>query len=446
MRDTRDPVEELQLSYAARYFTEGIPKYEVPDGPMPARAAYQLVSDELALDGNPKQNLASFVTTYMEPEADQLAQEVLNKNLVDKDEYPRTEVIHRRVCAMLGSLLNAPDDCTPVGTATVGSSEAIMLGLVAARAAWRRRGGGTGGRPNVVCSGLVHTCWEKAAVYFDMDLRQVPPEPGRYTLDPERVKALVDENTVAVGAILGNTFTGEIDDIAGIDAMLRTLPYEVPIHVDAASGGFVAPFLVPELAWDFRLERVKSINISNHKFGLVYPGMGTVLFRDESDVDESLIFHITYLGGDAPTYSLNFSQASQGVVLQYYNFLRLGKQGYGEVMAAIDANAKTLRAQLRELDVFEMIGEETFMPVVAVALKDTSKHDVFELSSRIRESGWIVPAYKLPANAQDVAVLRMVVRESISRDKIDQFVEDLCHALGRASGTVAPHQPRRPIC
>lgn len=445
MRDLPDPSEELQLAYAARFFTEGIPKYEVPDGPMPARAAYQLVSDELALDGNPKQNLASFVTTFMEPEADQLAKEVLNKNLVDKDEYPRTEIIHRRVCAMLGSLLNAPDDCTPVGTATVGSSEAIMLGLVAARAAWRKRGGGTG-HPNIVCSGLVHTCWEKAAVYFDMELRQVPPEPGRYTLDAERVRPLVDENTVAVGAILGNTFTGEIDDVAGIDEMLRSLPYAVPIHVDAASGGFVAPFLVPELAWDFRLERVKSINISNHKFGLVYPGMGTVLFRDESDVDESLIFHITYLGGDAPTYSLNFSQASQGVVLQYYNFLRLGRRGYGEVMAAIDTNAKTLRAKLRELDVFEMIGEETFMPVVAVALKDTSKHDVFELSARVREAGWIVPAYKLPPNAEEIAVLRMVVRESISRDKIDQFIDDLRHALGRAAGTIPPHQPLRPIC
>jgi glutamate decarboxylase len=279
-----------------------------------------------------------------------------------------------------------------------------------------------------------------------MELRQVPPEPGRYVLDAERVKALVDENTVAVGAILGNTFTGEVDDVAGIDEMLRSLPYEVPIHVDAASGGFVAPFLVPELAWDFRLERVKSINISNHKFGLVYPGMGTVLFRDESDVDDSLVFHITYLGGDAPTFSLNFSQASQGVVLQYYNFLRLGRSGYGEVMAAIDANAKALRAELRNLDAFEMIGEETFMPVIAVALKDGAKRDVFELSARIRETGWIVPAYRLPANAQDVAVLRMVVRESISRDMIDQLIEDLRHALGRASGALEPGQPRRPIC
>jgi glutamate decarboxylase len=445
MHTFRDDGEKLELSYAARYFTEGIPKFEVPPGPMPARAAYQLVADELALDGNPKQNLASFVTTWMEPEADQLAHEVRTKNLVDKDEYPRTEIIHRRVCQMLGSLLNAPEDCTPVGTATVGSSEAIMLGLIAHRTAWRKRGGGTG-RPNVVCSGLVHTCWEKAAVYFDLELRLVPPEPGRYVMDAERVRALVDENTIAVGAILGNTFTGEVDDIAGIDAMLRELPYEVPIHVDAASGGFVAPFLVPELAWDFRLERVRSINISNHKFGLVYPGMGTVLFRDESDVDDSLVFHITYLGGDAPTFSLNFSQASQGVVLQYYNFLRLGRSGYGDVMASIDANAKALRAGLAELDVFDLLGAETFMPVIAVTPKDPEHHDVFELSARIRESGWIIPAYKLPANAQDVSVLRIVVRESISRDMVDQLVEDLCHALGRPGQLPAPREPRRPIC
>jgi glutamate decarboxylase len=441
----RIDVEKLAPSYAEKAFTEGIAKFEIPEGPLPARAAYQMVSDELALDGNPRQNLASFVTTWMEPEAEQLAKETLNKNLVDKDEYPRTEAIHRRVNAMLASLLNAPDDCTPVGTATVGSSEAIMLGLIAHKTAWRKRGQGTG-QPNIVCSALVHTCWEKAARYFDLELRSIPVEPGRYVLDAERVKAHVDENTVAVGAILGNTFTGEVDDIAGIDAMLRELPYEVPIHVDGASGGFVAPFLAPDLAWDFRLERVRSINISNHKFGLVYPGMGSVVFRDESDVDPSLIFDITYLGGSSPTYSLNFSQASQGVILQYYNFLRLGREGYAAVMRSIDANAKALRRKLRELEVFDMIGEETFMPVIAVALKEGCGHDVFELSAHIREQGWIVPAYTLPANAEQVAVLRMVVRESVSRDLVDLLADDIAWALGRSSGKIPPHQPKRPIC
>ena len=440
--------DEIDLPYARHTSTEAIPRDTVPDGSMSARAAYQLVSDELALDGNPKQNLASFVTTWMEPEAQQLAAEVLNKNLVDKDEYPRTEVIHRRVMQMMGSLLNAPDGCTPVGTATVGSSEAIMLGLVAHRKSWQRRGQGSG-RPNVVCSGLVHTCWEKAAAYFDMELRIVPPEPGRYVLDAERVKAQVDENTVAVGAILGNTFTGEVDDIVGIDAMLRELPYEVPIHVDAASGGFVAPFLAPDLAWDFRLERVRSINISNHKFGLVYPGMGSVVFRDESDVPDELVFHITYLGGDAPTYSLNFSQASQGVVLQYYNFLRLGRDGYAQVMSAIDRNAQELRTRLRAMDAFEIVGEETFMPVIAVRLTDPAPMDVFALSARVREAGWIVPAYKLPPNAEEVAVLRMVVRESFSRDMVDLLADDLQTALGRGAGAgidTDGRAPHRPIC
>jgi glutamate decarboxylase len=439
--------DDLGLSYAQRYFTRGIPRDALPAEPMPAQAAYQLVSDELALDGNPKQNLASFVTTWMEPEAQRLAVDVLDKNLVDKDEYPRTETIHRRVMAMLGGLLNAHPDEEPVGTATVGSSEAIMLGLVAHRESWRKRGDGTG-RPNIVCSGLVHTCWEKAARYFDLELRQVAPEPGRYVLDAERVKPLVDENTVAVGAILGNTFTGEADDVAGIDAMLRELPYDVPIHVDAASGGFVAPFLVPDLAWDFRLAQVRSINVSNHKFGLVYPGMGSVVFRDESVVDPSLVFDITYLGGSAPTYSLNFSQSSQGVVLQYYNFLRLGREGYGSIMAAIDSNAKALRARLSDMGVFDMIGEETFMPVIAVALKDPSATDVFRLSARIREAGWIVPAYKLPPNATEVAVLRMVVRESFSRDMVDLLGDDVERALGRARGAdvETPDNPHRPIC
>jgi glutamate decarboxylase len=439
--------DDLGLSYAQRYFTEDIPRDLLPVESMPARAAYQLVHDELALDGNPKLNLASFVTTWMEPEAHQLAAEVLNKNLVDKDEYPRTEVIHRRVMAMLGGLLNAPEDCTPVGTATVGSSEAIMLGLVAHRKAWRNRGGGTG-QPNVVCSGLVHTCWEKAATYFDLELRTVPPEPGRTVLDAERVRPLVDENTIAVGAILGNTFTGEVDDVAGIDAMLRALPYDVPIHVDAASGGFIAPFLAPDLLWDFRLEQVRSINVSNHKFGLVYPGMGSVVFRDESCVDESLVFHITYLGGDAPTYSLNFSQASQGVVLQYFNFLRLGREGYGRVMAAIDSNARALRERLRATGAFELVGEDTFMPVIAVRLADDAGMDVFELSSRIREAGWIVPAYALPPNAEEIAVLRMVVRESFSRDMVALLGDDIERALGRPGrvGRDAPREPHRPIC
>lgn len=435
--------EPLDPTYAQRWFAQDVPANRLPDGPMPPDAAYQLVHDELALDGNPKLNLASFVTTWMEPQARELAAEVIDKNLVDKDEYPRTEVIHRRVVRMLGGLLNAPAGARPVGTATVGSSEAIMLALVAHREAWRARGGT--GRPNVVVSGLAHTCWEKAARYFDLDLRTVPPKPGRYVLDAERVRARLDERTIAVGAILGNTFTGQVDDVAGIDAMLGAHAPDVPIHVDAASGGFVAPFVAPELAWDFRLERVRSINVSNHKFGLVYAGMGSVVFRDESCVDPDLVFHITYLGGDAPTYSLNFSQPSVGVVLQYYNFLRLGRAGYERVMRTVAGNAAALRERLTGLDAFELVGD-TFMPVIAVRLTDATHGDAFALAHRLREGGWIVPAYRLPRDAEDIVVLRMVVRESFSRDMVDLLADDLARALGRDGGDGGPGEPHRPIC
>ncbi|HVS29708.1 MAG TPA: glutamate decarboxylase [Solirubrobacteraceae bacterium] len=450
--------ETHATTYSGRWFSAPIPKHTLPEHDMPARAAYQLVHDELALDGNPTLNLASFVTTWMEPEAKRLAVDVIDKNLVDKDEYPRTEVIHRRVMSMLGKLFQAPETCRPVGTATVGSSEAIMLGLLAHKFAWRKRCAVAGkpvDRPNVVLSRAVHTCWEKAALYFDIEPRWAPVSRDDTRLTAEAVAERIDENTIAVGAILGNTFTGQVDDVAGIDALLRERldrdGLEIPIHVDAASGGFVAPFVCPELAWDFRLERVRSINVSNHKFGLVYPGMGSVIFRDESDVPEELVFHITYLGGDAPTFSLNFSQGSAGVILQYYNFLRLGRAGYARVMGNIVENARYLEQRLTELEAFESLSAGTFMPVVAVRLKDGPAFSVFDLSARVRERGWIVPAYSLPPDAEDVSVLRMVVRENFSRDLAELLCDDLRTTLDKLAGRAStvqqpPSEPRRPIC
>jgi glutamate decarboxylase len=361
---------------------------------------------------------------------------------------------------MLGRLFNAPPSCQPVGTATVGSSEAIMLALLAHKWRWRARRQAAGephARPNVVMSACVHTCWEKAARYFDLEARVVPVQPGRYELGAEQVEPLVDENTIAVGAILGNTFTGGIDRVAEIDTLLRRLRdargWDVPIHVDAASGGFVAPFAAPELEWDFRLERVKSINVSNHKFGLVYPGMGSVVFADQDLVPEELVFHITYLGGDAPTYSLNFSQPSVGVVAQYYNFLRLGRAGYARVMGNVTYNARALQRRLAALDAFEFLNGDSFMPVLALRLTGHPDANVFALSDRLRERGWIVPAYALPANAQDIAVLRLVVRESFSADMLELLGDDMASALAALAGRRPPpdasERPsglRRPIC
>jgi len=443
-------------TYSSRYFTDEIPEHEIPKASMPARAAYQLIHDELNLDGNPALNLASFVTTWMEPEARDLATETLNRNFVDQDEYPQTEEIHHRVVSMMGRLFNAPADEEPCGTATIGSSEAIMLGLLAHKWTWRKRRGDDSAKPNVVFGADVHTCWEKFARYFDVEQRVIPLSPDRHIVGPEEVKDYIDENTIAVGAILGTTFTGQVDEIAEIDELLRQVKQEkgwdIPIHVDGASGGFIAPFSYPELKWDFRLEQVRSINVSNHKFGLVYPGMGTVVFRDVDVVPEELVFKINYLGGEMANYSLNFSRASNAVLLQYYNFLRLGHEGYRRIVGNLMENAADLEKALTASGRFELLNDARYLPVVVVRPTDKDGGlDVFELSERLRERGWIVPAYTLPPNAESVAVLRMVVKENFSRDMAEMLGEDIDRALAKMGGAPSPQaqaagEKQRRIC
>lgn len=456
MHEVRQDDETHAPTYAARAFDEPIPKFALPDDGMPADAAYQLVRDELNLDGNPVLNLASFVTSWMEPQADKLLLETAAKNLIDQDEYPQTEVIHERVIAMLGRLFHAPAGCRPVGTATIGSSEAIMLALLAHKRAWQRRreaAGEPADRPNLVMGADVHTVWDKFAAYFEVEPRVAPMTEDSFTLSAEDVAARVDERTIAVGGLLGTTYTGQMDDLAGIDAVLTGLErdrgWHVPLHVDAASGGFVAPFVRPELAWDFRLPSVRSINVSNHKFGLVYPGMGSVVFRDRSDLPDELVFHINYLGGDMPNYSLNFSRASSQVVLQYFNFLRLGRRGYERIMGNMVDNARYLADRLAHRDHFEVIGDGSLFPIVAVRARDPEALDLYALSARLRERGWIVPAYTLPPDAQHLTVLRFVVKENLSRDLVQALVADMDRAVAALDPRDAP--PRsggkpRPVC
>lgn len=443
-------------TYAARCFSHDIPKYRLPKGGMSADAAYQLVHDELNLDGNPALNLASFVTSWMEPQADRLATETLNKNLIDQDEYPQTEVVHQRVVSMIGRLFHAPAGETPTGTATIGSSEAIMLAMLAHKRSWqqrRRAAGESVERPNMVMGADVHTCWEKFARYFEVEARVAPMDEDRYTIAAEQVEPLLDENTIAVAGLLGTTFTGQMDDIASIDALLGRVESErgwrIPLHIDAASGGFVVPFSQPELEWDFRLERVRSINVSNHKFGLVYPGMGTVVFRDRSDLPEELVFHINYLGGDMPNYSLNFSRPSNSVVLQYYNFLRLGHQGYAEIVGATLANAQALGRKLGDVEGLELVNDGSAFPIVALRASDPERTDLTLLSHLLREHGWIVPAYTLPPNAERITLLRMVVKENFSRDMVDMLAHDVHAAMHTLHAGPAPRARRertRPHC
>ena len=437
MDKLKDSEKEEQSTYGSRYFTESIPKYVMPEEGMPARAAYQLIHDELNLDGNPALNLASFVTTWMEPEADKLIMESIDKNFVDNDEYPQTEKIQERVINMLSRLFNSPKACRSMGTATIGSSEAIMLGLLAHKWAWKKRRQAEGkpfDKPNIVMGADVHTVWEKFALYFDVELKLIPLERDSYTVTVDKVAEEIDENTICVGAVLGTTFTGQMDPIKDINQLLldikRDKGWDIPIHVDGASGGFVAPFLYPDLEWDFRLEQVKSINVSGHKYGLVYPGIGWLVFKDRDDLPEELVFKVNYLGGLMPNYSLNFSKGSSTIIAQYYNFIRLGKSGYKDIMENMLDNSHYLAKKLENSGKFKVINREGMFPLVTVSLKDAN-FTVFQLSEKLRQKGWIIPAYTLPANAEDIAVMRMVVKENFGRDMVDTLLEDIKEAYNK---------------
>ena len=426
---------EHTTTYGSRYFTKSVPKYEMPSDGMPARAAYQIIHDELNLDGNPALNLASFVTTWMEPEADKLIMESIGKNYVDNDEYPQTEVIQDRVVNMLARLFNAPKDCHSVGSGTIGSSESIMLGLLAHKWTWRQSMEAEGkptDKPNIVMGADVHTVWEKFARYFDVELKLIPLREDIYTITAEDVVKEVDENTIAVGAVVGTTFTGQMDPIEDINNALleikKTKGWDIPIHVDGASGGFIVPFLYPDLLWDFRLEQVKSINVSGHKYGLVYPGIGWLVFKDKTDLPEELIFKINYLGGLMPNYSLNFSKGSSTIIAQYYNFIRLGMKGYKDIMENMQENSRYLASKLKGSGKFKIINEKLMFPLVAVTLQN-SEFNAFHLSEQLRQKGWIVPAYTLPAKADDIAVLRMVVKESFSKDMVEMLFTDIMESI-----------------
>jgi glutamate decarboxylase len=428
--------EVVRPTYAGRWVSHTVPKYRLPSVGMSAEAAFQLVHDELNLDGNPALNLASFVSSWMEPQANLLAAQQIGKNMIDQDEYPQTQVIHDRVVAIMAQLLHAKAEEDPTGTATIGSSEAIMLAMLAHKRAWRLRreaDGKSTDRPNMVMGADVHTVWEKFCNYFEVEARVAPLTEDRFTIGAEQVRPLIDERTIGVAGLLGTTFTGQMDDLASIDALLVELEakegWRIPMHVDAASGGFITPFARPQEAWDFRLPSVHSINVSNHKFGLVYPGMGTVVFRSRSDLPKELIYHINYLGGDQPNYSLNFSRPSTSVILQYYAFVRLGHEGYAAIVSAMLENARALSARMKKVDCLEVITDGSLFPIVVARSRDPDELDLEVVSRVLRERGWIVPAYTLPANAEHVQVLRIVVKENFSRDMVDLLAHDLTAAV-----------------
>ncbi len=418
-----------------------VPRNRLPEHGMLPNTALQTVRDELILDGNARLNLATFVTTWMEPQARQLMADCFDKNMIDKDEYPQTAELERRCVNILSSLWHAPDapasedgPSGAVGCSTTGSSEACMLGGMALLWRWRARrraAGQTAGAPNLVMGSNVQVCWDKFCRYWDVEPRLVPMAPGRLHLTGPEAAARCDENTIGVVAVLGSTMDGSYEPVLQIaeelDKLQAARGLDIPIHVDGASGGFVAPFLHPGLEWDFRVARVASINASGHKYGLVYPGVGWVVWRDAQALPEDLVFKVNYLGGEMPTFALNFSRPGGQVAAQYYNFLRLGFDGYRSVQQTCQDVAMYLSGEIAGIGPFELLTDGSDLPVFAFKLRDpaTAQYTVFDLSERLRQRGWLVPAYTFPADLQDTAVLRIVVRNGLSKDLANALLDDL---------------------
>ena len=415
-----------------------VAKLRLAPAGMPAELAYEIIHDELLLDGNERLNLATFVTTWMEPRAALLMGECAAKNLIDKDEYPQTAELERRCVNILAALWHGEESQGATGCSTTGSSEACMLGGMALKWRWKQRRQAAGApvdRPNMVMGANVQVCWEKFCRYWEVESRLVPVGPDATCLTPEGAVAHCDENTIGVVTILGSTFDGAYEPVAAIARALDDLQtrrgIDVPMHVDAASGGFIAPFLDPDLVWDFRLPRVQSINTSGHKFGLVYPGVGWVIWRDHDALPEDLVFKVDYLGGEMPTFALNFSRPGSQVAAQYYNFLRLGADGYRRVQQGCRDIAQLLAAQIGAMGPFELVSAGEGIPAFAFRVADGAPFTVYQVSEAMRSRGWLIPAYPMPPALDDMAVLRIVVRNGFSRDLASLLLADLTRAVDR---------------
>jgi glutamate decarboxylase len=417
----------------ARPGEKRVPRYRLNDDSLLPDTAYQVVADELIADGCARFNLATFVTTWMDEHADRLYMETADKNMIDKDEYPQTAELESRCVHMIADLWHSPEAKQTVGTSTIGSSEAAMLGGLALKRRWQQRRKAEGkpaDSPNIVFGQNVQVVWEKFANYFEVEPRYVPLEGDDLHMTAERMLPFVDENTIGVVPVLGSTFDGSYEPVqevcAALDGYQAKIGVDIPVHVDAASGGFVAPFIQPDLVWDFRLERVASINASGHKYGLVYPGVGWVVWRTAANLPEELVFRVNYLGGDMPTFALNFSRPGAQVVLQYYQFLRLGRGGFTRVQQNCQDVAVRLSSAIAGLGPFELVTEGRDLPVFAFKLKDTvDTYTAYDLSRTLREHGWLVPAYSYPPKREDLVVLRIVVRNGLSFDLADLFLHDL---------------------
>ncbi|KAF2828261.1 glutamate decarboxylase [Ophiobolus disseminans] len=423
--------------YGSKYAAEDLPRHEMPEKEMPAQIAYRMIKDDLTLDGTPTLNLASFVTTYMEEEAEKLMVEAFSKNFIDYEEYPVSADIQNRCVSMIARLFNAPigEEDNTIGTSTIGSSEAIMLGVLAMKKLWQNKRKAEGkpyDKPNMVMNSAVQVCWEKACRYFDVEEKYSYCTTERYVIDPKEAVDLCDENTIGICAILGTTYTGEYEDIKTMNDLLIERNIDVDIHVDAASGGFVAPFVNPGLLWDFRLPKVTSINVSGHKYGLVYPGVGWVVWRDTKYLPQELVFNINYLGADQASFTLNFSRGASQIIGQYYQLIRLGKRGYRRIMLNLTRTADYLSANLESLGfiIMSQKGGEG-LPLVAARLDEDlgKQYDEFAVAHQLRERGWVVPAYTMAPHSEKMKMLRVVVREDFTKSRCDALIADFRLAI-----------------
>ena len=418
---------------------EALPKNALNQKSVPAEVAYRLIKDELIDEGNARQNLATFCQTYMEPEATKLMSETLAVNAIDKSEYPQMTEVENRCVNIIANIWHAKEG-EAMGTSTVGSSEACMLGGMAMKFRWRDLAEKAGidtkaKKPNLVISSGYQVCWEKFCVYWDIEMRLVPLDEQHMSMNMDTVMDFVDDYTIGIVGILGITYTGKFDDIKKLDELVekhnKTAKVPIGIHVDGASGGLFAPFVDPKLEWDFRLKNVHSINTSGHKYGLVYPGIGWVLWKNKEYLPERLIFYVNYLGGEQPTMAINFSRSGSQIIGQYYIFLRYGLEGLKMVQGHTKDVGLHIVDEIKKFGIFEIYNDGTNIPVLCYKLKDQDKHKwtLYELADRLAMKGWQVPAYTLPANLTDVVIQRYVVRADLSYNMADSLIEDMRMAI-----------------
>ena len=424
-----------------------MPSAHINEFPVEPRVADEMIREYLSIEGNATQNSATFCQTYMEPTAAKLMADNLEKNAIDKDEYPMTADLENRCVSMIGDLWHADSAEQPMGTSTVGSSEACMLGGLGMLFRWKEQCAARGvdyhtRRPNLVISSGYQVCWEKFCRYWDVEMRTVPLDREHLSLNIDAAMSLIDEDTIGVVAILGITYTGRYDDVAALDARLAEYNDAHPqamvrIHVDAASGGMFAPFIDPDLAWDFRLPNVWSISASGHKYGLVYPGVGWVVWRGKRALPEKLIFWVSYLGGKEATMAINFSRSASQIVGQYYMLMRNGREGYREIHQRTLDVARYLAQEIGAMGEFELLEAASELPIVCWTLHacEGRSWTLYDLADRLRMQGWLVPAYPMPANLENLDVQRLVIRQDFSMPLAIALAKDMRKQIDILNGS-----------